>query len=716
MQHVKHLEDRRGAAIHSFLFSNRFKISTLKVQEKSCTWQLSCCPTGHRIAGAENLRYLIYLRLVMLTAGTLLPFFWIVVILGHRRQRNFERVFFFVCLALVFFFGASLMAVNAQLHYSTIPLPLETFTRTILCLGLWFLPSLLIHLHLEYAQIRAQLGVAAQKRMWVALAYAPVVILSPKLYSALRDRGGFDFVLPGNSLGKLFQGWLVLGLAICTILQGRFAKSAPDREQKNFYLLLRLSLAVLTIGLFFVHFGVPRPQALSSEDVGLSVTIMGCFALLPLIALVRNVQQFNFLQIGRQRNLIIAVFCVFIALLYLSFVRRVSLWLAPYLPPESSAAILLFVPVVFFEPLQRLLGRVLRRTAQTEIDRTQRMMGPILEVARLGDLEKLVTFTEKWIAGQLQLAEVRLRLDQEGHGATALKASEEEFPIQQAGRNLGTLFVRSYGAMLSGETVAALEFLCEQLPGALDLCRLIEEKLQLERELAERERLALVGQMAASISHNLKNPLGSMKTILQVQLENPELPDAIRGETKMVLEEIGRLSTKLNQLLQFSRPAVRGRNGAGSCDVATVVEEVAGVLSREAERRGLKLQARISDVRAKVAVSAEALSDILSNLVVNALEATPRGGQVEVSAIEVNGNCELLVEDDGPGIPAALREKILQPFFTTKSQGTGLGLAIVARRVAECGGKVDWESPVKDGKGTRFKVTMPMEEGKEVMK
>ena len=159
---------------------------------------------------------------------------------------------------------------------------------------------------------------------------------------------------------------------------------------------------------------------------------------------------------------------------------------------------------------------------------------------------------------------------------------------------LGTLQIEPHGAAISGETRRALEFLCEQLPGALDLCRLIEEKLRLERELAERERLALVGQMAASISHNLKNPLGSMKTILQVQLENPELPESMRAETKMVLEEIGRLSGKLNQLLQFSRPAVRGGSVAGSCDARVVVEEVAGVLSHEAERRGVKLALRVS--------------------------------------------------------------------------------------------------------------------------
>ena len=81
-----------------------------------------------------------------------------------------------------------------------------------------------------------------------------------------------------------------------------------------------------------------------------------------------------------------------------------------------------------------------------------------------------------------------------------------------------------------------------------------------------------------------------------------------------------------------------------------------------------------------------------------------------MSAAQENGKCSVRVEDDGPGIPAALREKILQPFFTTKSQGTGLGLAIVARRVAEFGGKVDWESPVKDGHGARFQVTLPLKE------
>jgi signal transduction histidine kinase len=661
-----------------------------------------------RIVRGLRLHQFIYLRLILLTAGTLLPFFWLVVILGHRRQRNFERIFFFLCLALVFFFGASLLALNAQLYYSTIPSPLGIFSWCVLCLGLWFLPSLLLHLHVEYARIRELLPLGAQKWGWLVLAYLPAALLLPRLYDGLSLRSGFDFLLPSDRLGWAFQIWLVVALLISAGWQWRFMKAAPDGEQKRFHRSLGIDLTSMALWILAIHLSLHRWGGILDRNASIFNALLAFMVALPLALLIRNVQRFNFLQIGRQRDLIYAVFATFVALLYLSLIRRASLWMEPYLPPEATAAILLFLPVVFFEPLQRLMRIVLRRTAQTEMDHAQRMMAPIQEVARLGHLGKLTAFIEKWIGAELQLAEVKLFLGADAEFGVGGNGAEESFPIRRSGRVLGILRVKAHGAMLSGETAAALEFLCEQLPGALDLCRLIDEKLQLERELAERERLAVLGQMAASISHNLKNPLGSIKTILQVQLESDELPESIRGETRMVLEEIGRLSSKLNQLLQFSRPAIRGRVVVASCDARVVVEEVGGVLRHEAERRGIALEVEVVDGGAKLAASAEAVSEILSNLVVNALEATARGGYVKVSG-SANGDGFLFaVEDDGPGIPESAREKLLQPFFTTKTQGTGLGLAIVARRVAEFGGKLDWESPVRDGRGTRFRVILPL--------
>jgi len=172
---------------------------------------------------------------------------------------------------------------------------------------------------------------------------------------------------------------------------------------------------------------------------------------------------------------------------------------------------------------------------------------------------------------------------------------------------VGIVRAQPHGSALSGETRATLEFLCEQLPGALDLCRLIDEKVRLERELAERERLALLGQMAASISHNLKNPLGSIKTILQVQMENPQLPETLRGETQIVLNEVGRLRrSSINYCIQ--QAAVLGGNAAAACDASAVIEEVAGVLRHEAERRGVALELRLGVNGARTAAPADVMT------------------------------------------------------------------------------------------------------------
>ncbi len=669
---------------------------------------------------------LVYWRLIGFTAGTLLQLFWMVVILGYRRQRNFERVFFFLSLALFSFYAGSLLALNAQIYYLAPPALLTVFAKTLLCAGLCFLPALLIHLHLEYADTRGMLTSRTLKRTVLLAAYTPVFYFALRAYPLLADSPEFDFLVPGNVLGRGYGVWLALAMLISAAWEIRFHLRAPDRAQSFFHSLLAGVFAIGAALVVQLHvLSGPLSRDLSE---GVS-TILALLAILPSAVLIYLVQRFNFLQIGRQKNLVYAVSATFLALLYLSLVRRLSGWLAPQIPPEATAAILLFLLVIFFEPLQRLLGRRLQETAQKEMDRVQRLMADIQQEARQGNEQTLARFIGRRLQETFELAAVRVTFQKEReigehHRAFAKqhglgppvrgkpKVVFSEGKISESflvgGNVVGVVRAEPHGSALSGETRAALEFLCEQLLGALDLCRLIDEKVRLERELAERERLALLGQMAASISHNLKNPLGSIKTILQVHMENPELPGSLRGETQIVLDEIGRLSAKLNQLLQFSRPAVRGGSVDASCDAAAVVEEVAGVLGHEAERRSVALEVQLCTDGAKAAAAAEAVSDIVSNLVVNALEATPRGGRVRIAAATKNGSCVLTIEDSGPGIAEEAREKLLQPFFTTKTQGTGLGLAIVARRVAECGGKLEWESPVSEQRGARFQVTLPL--------
>ena len=667
---------------------------------------------------------LLYLRLIGFTAGTLLMLFWIVVILGHRRQRNFERVFFFLCLALFLFYGGSLLALNAQIYYAQPPPVLTSFAWTVLSAGLCFAPVLLVHLQFEYASVRATAtnvpSLARAKQLALTVGYALTVLVGLRCYMNLTTGQNFDFLLPANSFGALFGMLLLVALAGSAVWQVRFARTTVNAREKSFHQYAAAGLAICSVLVLFLHIlhfhWLPRTIAVA--------TVVLEFLPIPVFAaLMYAVQKYNFLQIGRQTNLMYAVSATFLALLYLALVRRVSGLLEPILPPEATASILLFVLVIFVEPMQRLLARRLRETAQLRMDDVWRLVREIRSQARDGNLRSLIQFVENRIKQQFEFQDVWLeilepRLD-ETIRENSQRAGSESFSVYQPGLLNAALVVRPYGAMLTGEVQAALQLLCEQLPTSIDVCRLIEEKLRLERELAERERMAALGQMAASISHNLKNPLGSIKTILQVQLESPDMPESLKVETRMVLGEISRLSNKLGQLLQFSRPTVLGESDA-NFTLEEVVNEVGAVMRPEAERKGIALEvAAESGLRAMA--SREAVGDIVSNLVVNGLEAASSGGRVMVSLARHDGQGLICVQDDGKGIPAELREKVMQPFFTTKTQGTGLGLAIVARRVSEAGGKVEMESPVANGHGTRFSVWLPLRknnatEKKDVMK
>ena len=658
---------------------------------------------------------LLYIRLIGFTTGTLLMLFWMVVILGYRRQRNFERVFFFLCLALFCFYGGSLLALNAQIYYAQPPPLLTTFAWTVLSAGLCFAPALLLHLHLEYASTRTPLAHSSGtsvswKRLLLTLSYALVVLLAVRAYRNLPMAQDFDFLLPANTFGKLFGLFMVGALVVSAAYQFKFAAGTINKHEKSFHRFVAVGLCACGLFALALHvLQLPLPTRLVA-----AATTSLAFLPLPLFAaLIYAVQKYNFLQIGRQTNLMYAVSATFLALLYLSLVRRVSGLLEPVLPPEATASILLFVLVIFVEPIQRLLARRLRETAHNRMDDVTRLLRDVRGKAREGDLHSLVQFIGLRVKQQFELQDACLEILQsdlsETIPATSGRLGMETFSVCQPGLLNATLSVRPHGAMLSGEVHAALQLLCEQLPASIDVCGLIEEKLRLERELAERERLAALGQMAASISHNLKNPLGSIKTILQVQLENPELPDSLKSETHMVLAEISRLSGKLGQLLQFSRPAVLGDSSAG-CDAAEIVCEVTEVLRHEAERKGIQMQISCNG-KLPVSASREAVSDILSNLILNGIEATASNGHVIVAADRKEGQACLRVEDDGKGIPPDLREKILQPFFTTKTQGTGLGLAIVAKRVAESNGTLELESPAAEGRGTRFSVCLPLQPG-----
>src|SRR5258708_24208493 len=397
-----------------------------------------------------------------------------VVIVGYRRQRNFERVFFFLSLALFFFYAGSLLALNAQIYYAEPPALLTAFAKTLLCAGLCFLPALLIHVHLDYAETRGLLSSRALKRTLLLAAYAPASYFVFHVYPLLANSPGFDFLVPGNVLGRGYGVWLAAAMVISAGWEIRFYSRAPEQSQSFFHSLLAGVFAIgaaMVVQLQELSGALPRDL---SEDVS---TVLALLAILPSAVLIYLVLRFNFLQIGRQKNLVYAVSATFFALLYLSLVRRLSGWLAPEIPPEATASILLFVLVIFIEPLQRALGRWLQETAQREMDRVQRLIAEIQQEARQGNEEKLARFIENRVKETFELAAVRVTFEKEqkigehhrasvkssGLGQATLGQQKVAFsegnisePFVTFGDFVGIVRAEPHGSALSGETRATL--------------------------------------------------------------------------------------------------------------------------------------------------------------------------------------------------------------------------------------------------------------------
>jgi signal transduction histidine kinase len=370
---------------------------------------------------------------------------------------------------------------------------------------------------------------------------------------------------------------------------------------------------------------------------------------------------------------------------------------------------MIFLLVVFLEPVKKQINRLLHAAFVFEFERVQRLANEISEHAKqTGDLASLQKFVADRVEKELSLERVELRVGPGGVDArgASLPGKVRVFPIRRGDVVVGMLVVTPVTNDLSGDLYAALEMLADQLGAALEVCQLIADKIQLERALAEKAKMAFLGEMATRIAHNVKNPLSSMKTLVQLLEEDTSLPERVRRDCRMVVFEIDRLNGNISQVLRYAKPA---RDTDRAVDLSGVVGRVLSLARAEAERRKVRLEFEAGAGACAVEGGEEAAGDIVSNLVVNALEASPPGAAVRVRVGRVPAagrEIMLTVEDCGRGIPPELKEKIFQPFFTTRPGGTGLGLAIVARRVEEIGGEVTCESPWGGGSpaGARFLV------------
>jgi signal transduction histidine kinase len=241
---------------------------------------------------------------------------------------------------------------------------------------------------------------------------------------------------------------------------------------------------------------------------------------------------------------------------------------------------------------------------------------------------------------------------------------------------------------------------------AVEDSRLVEENVRLERQVAQGERLAALGQMAATVAHEVKNPLSAIKSIAQVMREDENVKREYERDLSLIVGETDRLSRSVTQLLSFARTSP---SAVAPSHAAELVRAVVELFRAEASGRNIKIECRAQIEGDLEGPAASALRDALSNLLINAIQATPLGGHISVEAEIKDKHLLVTVTDSGPGIAPDLRERIWEPFFTTKQRGTGLGLAIVRKRMEEAGGSARLTT-TQEGQGARFELRVPLRE------
>jgi PAS domain S-box-containing protein len=230
------------------------------------------------------------------------------------------------------------------------------------------------------------------------------------------------------------------------------------------------------------------------------------------------------------------------------------------------------------------------------------------------------------------------------------------------------------------------------------------EQERRERDLLRAEQLMALGQVAAGVAHELRNPLTSVKGLVQVNRKEAEARGLPAEDLRIIEQEIRRMERTLQTFLDFARPPQPYRR---RLDLAAVVERVLAVVAGRASKQQVAVRFQPPEAGVFVDADQDQIQQLLLNLVLNALDAMPRSGSLEVVLrAPLEDRVELQVLDTGPGILPQLLPRIFEPFVSSKETGLGLGLA-VSRRIAEDHAGTLSASNHPEG-GARFVLTLPV--------
>jgi signal transduction histidine kinase len=665
------------------------------------------------------------LQVVGYSIGAVLPLWMLFQLVTHRSKlSDIERLLALLALTMGGWHTSNLVITLHGL-FDLGPDTWTTMLRiadTVAVVSITFAYSFLLHVHLHLWANAHGRTLNRSEHVRIYLSYVPTVFLLiavPQLwsgeYAPMFTKLSF-FVIP-------FAFWIAYVLGLIALTELLIARRTKNRSEQR----IMQTLAASFIGIGVVIFAALAAGVGAGTTAGLYLkTFANLGSLLPSVLLAYYIYRYRYLEIIIEGSLVVVTFATVVLTVYVFGIRTIGDWATQRygVRPGLVEALLILALALLAAPLRGWLAQRFHKLFEREAALYKEIVARIGSYAgQYKDLSDLLHFVEERTTGALGLRSLKIFVDSEPWVQQVLEHSKQNdwqpveddqilvdqgfklaYPLRREDQVEGLLALDAASASLTPDARSIIGLLADQVAIAIDDSRLFEENLRLERELAERERLAALGRMAATVAHEIKNPLSAIKSIAQVMREDESLRNEYERDLGLIVGETDRLSQSVTQLLSFARK----ESPAGQpLSVDELVRSVADLFRANAREQGIALDCEIS-VQAELAGrSVSALRDALSNLLLNALQATPQGGRVALLAAAANGDLVISVQDSGSGVPADLRERIWEPFFTTRQRGTGLGLAIVRKRVQEIGGSASLDAG-HNGRGALFQLRLPL--------
>jgi signal transduction histidine kinase len=666
------------------------------------------------------------LQVIGYSIGALLPLWMLFQLVTHRSKlTNIERLLALLALTMGGWHTSNLVVTLHGLFdlgpdtWTT----LLRFADTVAVVSITFAYSFLLHVHLHLWANAQGRPLNKTEHIRVYLSYVPTIFLLvaiPQLwtgeYAPMFTKLSF-FVIP-------FAFWIAYVLGLIALTELLIARKSRNRSEKR----IMRTLAFSFIGVGFVIFAALAAGVGEGTVAGLYLkTIANLGSLLPSVLLAYYIYRYRYLEIIIEESLIVVTFATVVLTVYVFGIRTIGDWMTQRygVRPGLVEALLILALALLAAPLRGWLAQRFHKLFEREAALYKEIVARIGSYAgQYKDLADLLHFVEERTTGVLGLRQLKIFIEESEPWVTQVlekskengwEAVEDEpaltdggfkiaYPLRREDKVEGLLAVDAASASLTPDARSIIGLLADQVAIAIDDSRLFEENLRLERELAERERLASLGRMAATVAHEIKNPLSAIKSIAQVMREDENLRNEYERDLGLIVGETDRLSQSVTQLLSFAR---KESPAAQPLSVDELLRSVVDLFRANAREQGIALDCQVRVEAELAGKSVSALRDALSNLLLNALQATPQGGRVELIAAAADSELLISVQDSGSGVPADLRERIWEPFFTTRQRGTGLGLAIVRKRVQEVGGSASLDVS-RNGRGALFQLRVPL--------